>query len=217
MAFFIAFFGIIYIIVRLSCEGSDKRTRDRKNNKARETTANLNAGSDIEYSIREKIKDSEKRWELLEEISPELEYVFGENWREKFKYTVKTSGFPYEPGRVACNIYLAKHGKTCSLENGGFSVYGTNEQTLVIIKMCKMMEKNIQQYYPNQSGLRLIFVPYFVDPQNGKYSDSLSGGSISWDYSLTGIGGKCHPPTLTMNEAENKCYMQIENQKKAGL
>lgn len=175
-AFFVAFFGVIYLVGRCAWEKSLDRAIEAREKRYREIINKL-TDNELESQMRSKMNckkpyysspayeiSKKVRWDMLREIPNEdLIYVFGANWEAIFTkervYLPYASSGIYEAfgsiWEVAFNIWLSSKNlissRHTSYYHTRFVIRGLPEEmdkTQVALKACKIIERNIQKKHP---------------------------------------------------------------------
>lgn len=171
--FFIALFGSLFYGGKLSKESSQKRRierfdyqRDRIDELLRPSKKDI---SEIQYELG----DPKRRWGLVETIMEELMEVYGMSWKKELMNSADGYGtwsIYEQPWGIVYNLLLAKRGK---VTNSSYSLRDIKDyQRQRVIKTCQMIERNIQNKYPE---LKILFVP---NPVNNE----LCIGELRWSH-----------------------------------
>lgn len=155
---FIVLFGGIYYGCKAIHHHNRKRKeekfdldRKRINDLLRPSKKEIN---EIEYVLRDPVK----RWELIDTIKEELMEIYGLSWKRELMHSAEGYGtwsIYEQPWGIAYNIILSKIGKVTNSRYPLVDILRPYQRQR-IIKMCQMIEKNIQTTYPE---LKIVFIP----------------------------------------------------------
>ena len=147
-----------------------------------------------EYLTNTKKWFLDDRCGILNSISDDLQEVFGKQWRELFCDTVVFGTIPNtgmvnryaNQWEIALNIYISKKGYVPPYTIAGYSLMNVQDtQRSRIIKMCEIIERNINNLRTTQSKqpLKIFFVPNDV---GNRISSKLSDGTLMWRHTIIG-------------------------------
>lgn len=155
---FIVLFGCVFYGYK-TINNNKKKRKDEKFNLERKRINDIlrpskNDIDEMEYILRDPVK----RWELIDSIKEELMEIYGLSWKDELMNSSEgyDSWSIYEhPWGIAYNILLSKIGR---VTNSSYSLIGSLRpyQRQRIVKMCQIIERNIQTIYPE---LKIVFIP----------------------------------------------------------
>lgn len=196
--FLTALFGGIFYYGEVSSEKAIERDYEK------DKTERYNLHKELSLTDDENAKliktfihgDRKIQLEMLEGISDELKEIYGENWRDNYP----NGGSDYwsmelrEPWGIAYHILASKMHKLALFASFKYSLSGGlgEQRGIYVINACKIIERNMQEEYPE---LKLIFVPAVkpgTDPL--EYHESLWLGSLWWEHMLPKTNKKYNPP-----------------------
>ena len=185
-----SFFGFLifggYIAWKLIDDRATKEALDDFMNKEERINNDIKLSSSESDYIASQIKSFDTRIMVLEEISDELEEIYGENWREIFENLpyrqTQTLTLDYDCG-IAFHILCSKKGKLPKLFSDWYEMIGNEEVREKKIKTCKIIEKNIQKVHPE---LEIVFMPgkKFLPDKSIKYYTELYRGKLVWKHTI---------------------------------
>lgn len=179
---FIALFGGAYYLARFADDKAKSRAYTNKRNYNEMCFSKVSADFEAVFQAEQRLRNSETCDEALQSIEPELRYVFGEHWQEKYKKrcgnsSVESKLFTYsvsdergDPWWVATQLLLARDGKV-AFTNSMHKLVGTPEMIDAQMRTFKMIEKEIQKEHPTYH----IVVDHTIE-----YGRNI--GWITWEY-----------------------------------
>lgn len=199
-SFVIAFIGIVYYGIRIALESGEKEANDRHLKNSKAIQDKITATLDEEMELREDMRNRGKReGKLLHHIESELAEIFGSGWRQEiYEYPFEETTCISQPWGIVFHLLLAKRGKVYVFNRDGYELDGMSDiQRKHVIKLCEIIERNIQINYPE---LRLIFHPgHFTEIDSRGlhtgYREELYMGKIEWEHNLPVRNKKYNPPT----------------------
>lgn len=185
-----SFFGFLifggYVAWKLIDDRATKEVYDNFRDRTERIANDIKLPSKESEYIEKQIKSPDTRIMVLEEISDELEELYGENWREIFGNLpyrqTQTITLDYDCG-VAFHILCSKKGKLPKLFSDWYKLMGNEEVIDRKIKACKIIEKNIQKIHPE---LEMVFMPgkKVISNKNVKFYTELYRGEIIWKHNI---------------------------------
>lgn len=191
--FFLALFGGIYYPYRVSKDKRLMKDFDNQVQRGRAKHDAITATIKEEDNIKRMLLDYEKINDVLEEISWDLEYIFGPEWKTILNNRCYDGGttFGYEPWGYVFHILLAKkHCKVGMLSCTRYTLDGNEDITNRVIRACKTIEKYINIKHPE---CRLLFVPGVKDITVPTYYSELNSGYLEWEHMI--LKGRYTAPT----------------------
>lgn len=204
--FFIALFGgLFYGGVTLSERSNNKRL-DKFHDNADEWRNLLN-GCDTRYEIECQLRNPDTRWELLNSIADQLEFVYGKDWESLYYSEPAFGDYRWSQWVQAAQILVAKQGKLAmdmglSIGYIQLNLMDESERT-VVLRVFQVVEQYIQEYlnvnHPDKPGILLYFVPKqeFKRRSSGKpqvvWNDHIASGQLEWSFNID-MDCKCPPP-----------------------
>lgn len=197
--FLTALFGGIFYYGDISSEKAIEKAREKEWNDMLELHYSISmTPEENSYMIKTFIEgDTCIQKEILESLSDELTEVYGQNWRDFYP----SGGSKYwsmelrEPWGLAYHILVAKKmHKLAFFASGSYNLSGGlgEERGTYVIKACKIIEKYMQEKYPD---LKLWFVPgQKIGSNPTEYHESLWLGELVWEHRLPRMTKKWNPP-----------------------
>ena len=192
--FFLALFGGIYWGSKCINEKHQKRKYNYSKKQSRIIDESITATKEEEINLKNSLL-SENRLELLQSIAPELSEIYGDTWYREFS---DTSDFDTQynwieyPWGTAFNLLLAKKGLKPRMSGYYYDLSGGGDITERKVKVCKLIEKNIQTLHPE---LRMIFIPGNKSFDDYTFYEEIYMGELWWEHNATFLGGKYKIPT----------------------
>ena len=171
---------------KLIDDRATKEAHDIFWNKMEQIDAEIKLSSKESDYIANQIKSPDTRIVVLEEISDELEEIYGKNWREIFRNLpyrqTQTITLDYDCG-IAFHILCSKKGKLPKLFSDWYEMMGNEEVREKKIKTCKIIEKNIQKVHPE---LEIVFMPgkKILPDKSIRYYTELYRGKLKWKHTI---------------------------------
>lgn len=191
--FFESLFGGAFWIGKCINEKHKKNVYENRRCKASAITNMIRATAEQEEYIKKELL-ANSRFEFLKSISSELSEVYGDNWSEYFvdisEFDIQYQHIEY-PWGAAFHILLAKQGIKPRMFSTFYSLIGDESITARKIKVCELIEKNIQKYHPE---LKMVFVPGNEFCPNETYHKELCNGKIWWEHEVTFSNSKYNLP-----------------------
>lgn len=185
-----SFFGFLifggYIAWKLIDDRATKEAYNDFMDKTERIDNDIKLSSKESDYISNQIKSPDTRIMILEEISDELEEIYGENWREIFENLpyrqTQTITLDYDCG-VAFHIWCSKKGKLPKWFSDRYDLIGDEDIVNKKIKVCQIIEKNMQTFHPE---LEIVFHPgkKIMPNKSIKYYTELYRGELAWKHSI---------------------------------
>lgn len=179
---FIAVFGGLYYGIRILSGKAISISHQLSRTYANGSFENIEADLETVFMAGDILWDEKTKEEILHEFEPEMAYILGENWREKYKFVLNlgTSETAHnlffhsindsrgDPLWIAKELLLAKEGKI-DFKERLHKLVGSPEMIDRQIKTFKVIEREIQKTHPS-CKIKII-------PPNYKYDS----GWIRWE------------------------------------